>query len=83
MEYNIWYLRYKKTLKKRLQMYMIELWRKDGFPGRGLYYFKDKETLYIKTCRQRRDEEDGGYATDQRIDAVSVLFKPVCCILRD
>ena len=65
-------------------MYMIELWRKDGFPGRGLYYgAKDKGLCIKRRAERERDEEDGGYATDQRIDAVSVLFKPVCCILRD
>ena len=54
---------------------MIELWRKVGFPGRGLYYgAKDKGLCIKRRAERERDEEDGGYAADQRIDAVSVLF---------
>lgn len=48
------------------------------------YYGAKDKGFYIKGRAEReRDEEDGGYAADQRIDAVSVLSKPVCCILRD
>ena len=63
---------------------MIELWRKVGFPGRGLYYGAKDKGFYIKgRAEWERDKEDGGYAADQSIDAVSVLFNPVCCILSD
>lgn len=63
---------------------MIELWRKVGFPGRGLYYgAKDKGFILKDVQSENETKKDGGYAADQCIDAVSVLFNPVCCILRD